>query len=169
MVLLQWFWHMAELDFERLMAVYREGNRENALDLYPDMPVEAAQRRAEQDFREYLQEDFFVHKGACYCVWEESGQYLSALRLEPWQDGLLLEALETHPDFRKQGYAKKLILAVQLELTGKRVYSHVSKKNKASLATHQSCGFSIIRDFVRMLDGTVSSRSWTLMWQANSK
>ena len=54
MVLLKWFWHMAELDFERLMAVYREGNRENALDLYPDMPVEAAQRRAEQDFREYL-------------------------------------------------------------------------------------------------------------------
>ena len=166
--MLRWFWRLRELDFERLMLVYREGNRENGWVQYPNLPADRALLQAEADFRMYLQEDFFLHKGACYCIWEENGLYLSALRLEPWQDGLLLEALETHPDFRKQGYAKRLILAVQSELKGKRVYSHVSKKNKASLATHRSCGFSIIRDSVRMLDGTVSSGSYTLMWEADS-
>jgi len=163
--LLRWFRNLAQLDFERLMAVYREGNRENALTLYPQMPVDAANLRAQEDFLAYLREDFFRHKGACYCVWEERGQYVSALRLEPWQDGLLLEALETHPDHRRKGYAKQLILAVQRELTGKRIYSHVHKKNKASLATHKACGFTVFRDTVRLLDGTVSAGSYTLKWE----
>ena len=57
-------------------------------------------------------EDFFRQKGAFYCLWKENGRTVSALRLEPFGDGLLLEALETMPEQPRRGYGKALILAV---------------------------------------------------------
>ena len=162
--MLLWANNVSELDFEKLMQVYREGNQENALEFYPDLEPERGQVRAEQDFLDYLTTDFFNRKGARYGIWEEAGNYITALRLEPWEDGLLLQALETHPDHRRCGFAKLLIREVQKCLPGITIYSHVSKRNKASLATHQSCGFCIHKDSVRLLDGTVSANGYTLCW-----
>ena len=59
-----------------------------------------------QDFYGFLCEDFFP-EGIC-CVWEENGRYVAALRLQRWQDGYLLEGLQTHPDHRGRGYAKQV-------------------------------------------------------------
>lgn len=64
---------------------------------------------AEEDFREYLSQVFFAAEGAAYFILEEAGRYVSALRLEPYEDGLLLEALETAPEERRKGYAAHLI------------------------------------------------------------
>ena len=50
----------------------------------------------------------------------------------------------------------------QLE-PGQRVYSHVSKRNQASLSTHFSCGFQIEKDYAVDLDGTVTTRQVTLL------
>ena len=90
--------------------------------------------------------------------------YRSALRLEPYQDGFLLEALETHPKHRRKGYAKKLISGVLERLpAGTRVYSHISKQNTPSIASHQACGFHTLVDYSVDTDGERSDHQVTMM------
>ena len=148
---------LEELDFSALMDIYIEGNLEKAEE-YGD----GGFLRAEREFYDYLREDFFRQRNAFYAVWTEKGKYVSALRLEPYGDGWLLEALETAPDHRKKGYAKALMGAV-LEYMGQAVvYSHVSRRNEASLKTHYACGFCKHLDHVVYLDGSVTHRAVTL-------
>lgn len=150
---------LAELDFPALMDIYIEGNREKA-DEYGDGGL----LQAEREFYDYLREDFFRQRDAFYAVWVEQGKYVSALRLEPYKDGWLLEALETAPADRKRGCAKELMGSV-LEMMGQSViYSHVSKRNEASLRTHYACGFVKHLDHVVYLDGSVSHRGITLQY-----
>ena len=143
-----------ELDFDSLMEVYLEGNRENGEDLYPEESPERQLELAKRDFGCYLRESFYRQENACYWLWSADGAYRSALRLEPYQDGLLLEALETHPNHRRRGYAKKLISAVLEQLpAGTRVYSHISKRNTPSIASHLACGFHKLLDYSVDTDG----------------
>ena len=100
-----------------------------------------------------------------YAVWEENGQYISAVRFEPYRDGILLEALETAPEHRGKGYAAKLVCAALLQLQLQKVYSHVSKKNTASLALHERCGFVKVLDYAAYIDGSVNRNAVTLCWQ----
>lgn len=157
--------HLRELSFEQLMAVYREGNEENGRILAPFDSQARQLWLAEGDFYSYLRDVFFLTPGTLYAVWTVQGRYVSALRLEPYKDGLLLEALETAPQERGKGYAAALIRAVQELLKDggvSRLYSHVGKQNAASLKTHQRCGFQIVADSAAYLDGTVSSRAYTM-------
>ena len=150
---------LEELDFPALMDIYIEGNREKA-DEYGDGGL----LQAEREFYDYLREDFFRQRDAFYAVWVEQGKYVSALRLEPYKDGWLLEALETAPADRKRGCAKELMGSV-LEMMGQSVvYSHVSKRNEASLRTHYACGFVKHLDHVVYLDGSVSHCGITLQY-----
>ena len=152
-----------DLDFPALMRLYREGNKENGAVFYPQEAPETRLALAERDFRAYLLEDFFSKSGVRYCIWEEHTVYLSALRLEPFDNGLLLEALETHPDHRLRGHAKALILAVLAKLPqGTRIYSHVDKENTPSLATHLRCGFSILHDYTVQSGGERCDYEYTL-------
>ena len=154
---------LAEINFSELMEVYREGNLMNARERYPDDNPEVQKIKAEGDFEDYLREDFFRVLKAFYAVWEESGSYCSALRIEPYQDGWLLEALETKPACRKQGYAARLVAAVLDQLPkGSCVYSHVGKRNAASLATHRRCGFEIALDYAEYVDGTITQNAYTM-------
>ena len=155
---------MQELNFSQLMAVYEEGNRENAQLFFPDLTEGQQMIRAEQSFYEYLREGFFPVPGAVYARWVENGNYMSALRLEPYEDGLLLEALETAPAQRRKGYAEQLIRAVQAQFSEK-IYSHVSKKNVASLAVHEKCGFRQVLDYAKYIDGSVSRTAVTLCYR----
>ncbi len=138
--------HMAALLPEQLMAVYRES-------LGDDLTLR-------QDFYTYLRHEFFTQPGAMLAVWKAQGIYVSALRLEPYRDGLLLTGLETHPEHRGRGYAQELLGAV-LSREGK-VYSHVDKRNLISLHVHQKAGFQIISDTAVYLDGSADSKCWTL-------
>ena len=152
---------LRDLNFSALMEVYLEGNREKAESDFSDLSTEQGIYQAEQDFYQYLWECFFKIPGACYGIWEEKGRYISALRWEPYQDGVLISALETAPAYRGQGYASKLLTAVLEELEGP-VYSHVSKHNTPSLCVHRKCGFQIISESAKYLDGSVNSRAYTL-------
>ena len=154
-----------DLSFSKLMGVYIEGNLENAEEFYPDLPEGQKLMQAEQDFYQYLNEVFFRTSGAVYAIWEAQGSYVSVLRLEPYRDGLLLEALETAPPSRRQGYAEKLIRAVQEQFSNQRIYSHVSKKNAASLQVHEKCGFRRISEYAAYIDGSVNQRACTLCWE----
>lgn len=157
---------LSELNFSKLMEVYAEGNVENGEYFFPEETPERQKMLAEERFGEYLREDFFRQKGACYAVLEEQGEYLSALRLEPYEDGLLLEALETKPNCRKKGYARELMRLTFARLpAGTKVYSHVSKRNEPSLAVHRACGFRVYLDYAVEVDGTVTRRCVTLAKQ----
>ena len=156
-----------EFTFGKLMDVYAEGNLENGQDLWPDETESRQIALAEQEFYNYLQQVFFRTNGAQYLIWEENGRYVSALRLEPYQDGLLLEALETLPQARRKGYAVRLIEA-SLEFVGNaKVYSHVHKQNVASLRTHEKCGFAKVLDYAVYADGSVNDRCCTLCHTPN--
>ena len=153
-----------QLDFQKLMEVYREGNRENGAMLYPDLSPDQQMIQAEQSFYQYLAEVFFSVPGAVYAIWVENSTYVSALRLEPYGDGLLLEALETAPAERRKGYAEKLIRAVQ-DTFAQKIYSHVSKKNTPSLAVHKKCGFRQVLDYAKYIDGSVVRNALTLCYR----
>ena len=160
---------MRELKFSQLMGVYEESNRENGEEFYPELPEGQQLLRAEQDFHQDLRECFFRTEGAMYAVWTEQGDYVSALRLEPYQDGLLLEALETAPNHRRKGYAAALIRAV-LELPEiSKVYAHVHKKNIASLRTHESCGFRRVLEHAVYIDGSVRTNSCTYCYENSAR
>lgn len=153
-----------QLNFRQLMEVYAEGNEENGEDMWPELNREQRLLRAEQAFYQYLAEGFFPVPSAVYAIWEENGKYVSALRLEPYEDGLLLEALETAPQCRRRGYGEKLIRAVQ-DAFPQKIYSHVSKKNVPSLAIHKKCGFRQVLDYAKYIDGSVARNAVTLQYR----
>ena len=131
------------LDFPMLMTVYGESNRENVLDgCAPDLAT------VEADFRFYLEHDFFTCPGAEYALWTTEDGYVSALRLRPWEDGLLLEGLETAPAFRRCGYAARLIRGVCAD-HALPLYAHVDKENISSLASFAACGFTRLLEYAR--------------------
>ncbi len=151
---------LRELNFSQLMEVYAESNRENGEEFYPQLSGGERLLQAEQDFYEYLRNSFFRTEGAYYALWVEKETCVSALRIEPYKDGVLLEALETAPDHRRKGYAKQLIQAV---LNGeKKVYSHVGKRNIASLKVHEACGFQRISEQAVYIDCSVNAKCCTL-------
>ena len=171
--MLKWIHNMNDLDFAALMEVYAEACLENGQEFWSDLPAEEQIRRSQEHFRTYLTEQFFANPEAVYAVWIIEGRYTSALRLEPKWDGLLMEALETRPDVRRQGHASALITAVQanfiqfppLDPPVMRIYSHVSKGNLPSLRTHDHCGFQRYRDHITRSDGTTNDRFYTMLWE----
>lgn len=154
-----------DLSFSKLMEVYEEGNLENGSELYPNLSAGEQLLRAEQDFYQYLNEIFFATPGAVYLIYTQQQRYCAALRLEPYKDGLLLEALETAPALRRKGYAAALLREMKVVLTqqgGGSVYSHVSKRNEASLRAHLGAGFEKVVDYAVYADGSVLHNLYTL-------
>ena len=156
---------LRQIDFAQLMAVYEESNRENGVEFYSQLPEGQQLLEAEQDFYNYLRTGFFTSQGDRYCIWEENGTYRSALRLQRYQDGLLLEALETHPGYRGRGYAKQLILTVLETVECDRVYVHISRRNAPSIAVHTACGFRKILNHSTYADGSVNSHCATYLYE----
>ncbi len=141
----------ADLDGSRLMTVYAESNLENTDYFFPDMADKAmAARKVEEGFLQFLREEFFAGPSPAYYVLEEAGEWVSALRLNEVQPGLYyLEALETRPDRRRQGYAARLLREVVDHLKTKgpfRIRDCVSKGNEPSVRTHLACGFTIVSE-----------------------
>ena len=151
---------MSELDAEQLLSVCRQTITNQQTDAVANVALQA-----ERDFLSYLREIFFR-----ICAWVIDGHYVSAVRFEPYRDGILLESLETKPSERRKGYAQALVsqsLAV-LKQTGYRtVYSHIAKGNEPSIALHGKCGFKECSDTATLIDGTVSSRYCTMAYELN--
>lgn len=159
---------MNELSFGQLMEVYVEGCLERGQELYPEEPEPRQIALGEQEFYQYLHQVFFRTQGAVYAMWEVDGKYASALRLEPYRDGLLLEALETAPCQRRRGHAKNLILKVMERTGGTIIYSHVSKSNLPSIKTHESCGFRKRLNYAVCADGSVMHHMYTYCFEPNT-
>lgn len=159
---------MRDLLFGQIMAVYEQSHLEQGRQQWPDEAEGRQLALAEQAFFDYLRQCFFTLPGATICVWQVDGRYVSALRLEPWKDGLLLTGLETAPEQQGKGYACDLIRGVQGYLAQQgtvRLYSHINKHNKASIAVHKKCGFKKILDHANFLDGSIDCYSGTYIYE----
>jgi ribosomal protein S18 acetylase RimI-like enzyme len=147
-------------DAAQWMAVYREGNQENADYFRRTLAQE------EENFAAFLRE-FLENPENTYYIWEENSQWLAALRLSRQEDFYYLEALETAPDHRRKGYGKTLLRAVceKLEESGPvTIRDTVSKRNLPSLRTHRACGFAIEQD-PAMEDGRPNDRCCGLVYR----
>lgn len=162
-----------DIDKERLMDVYSEGNLKNASYFYPEeTDIEAAVDKVKDGFMEFLQKDFFAHDDATYWVLEENGAWVSALRTCMVKPGTYyLEALETPPAQRNRGFASKLMLEVleTMKQEGSfQLYDCVSKKNTPSLKTHLKCGFTIAtEDGYDYLNNAVEVRDYGMVYYYN--
>lgn len=163
--MLKWITNLKEISFPMLMEVYAETNGKTAGEEWPDLPRGFALEKAEREFYDYLQTVFFRTQGTVYALWEVNDKYVSALRLEPYRKGLLIAALETAPQERRKGYGRALLQAVIDRTEGTKLYSHVEKHNKASMALHESCGFRQESDFAVYLDGSVNYRGCTMCYR----
>lgn len=151
--------NLRELDFSALTAVYEEGLRRRAR-----RNMSSGIWEETQELFWYLQEDFFCLPGAVYMIWEDAGIYRSALRLRPYRDGLLMDGLETAPGDRRRGYAGELLRQSLIWAGERPVYSHVDKRNRASLCLHAACGFHLLEDHAVLLDGTLTRDCLTLRY-----
>ena len=160
--------NLHQIRFHDLMQVYSESNSRTGEEEWPGLPAELSREMAEQSFYQYLKDIFFPVEGALCAIWAADGAYVSTLRIEPYRDGLLLEGLETAPEHRKRGYALLLVRAVQKMLCEKgpvKLYSHVSKKNLPSRKLHEKCGFRYFSDCAAYIDGSVSFRACTYLFE----
>ena len=146
---------MSQLSFSQIKRVYEQSILETAHREYPGQDDGVLQ--AEMDMYDYLRNVFFKTTGAYICQWEEAGEVVSVLRLEPYRDGLLVTGLETAPSSRGNRFASSLLGASVAQLEGRTpVYAHIHRSNKASIAVHRRCGFKIIANFSTFLDGSTS-------------
>ena len=152
-----------ELDIGQLTHVCEESIRINGRESYPGLSENMQILQSEQDFYESVKL-YFGDNAAIFAVWMSEGVYVAALRIEPYADGFLLSCLETAPEMRRRGYAAALIQGTVscLSQQGGKLYSHVDKKNTASLNLHMACGFERILEHAVYLDGSVYHSSCTL-------
>ncbi|MBE5906465.1 MAG: GNAT family N-acetyltransferase [Lachnospiraceae bacterium] len=163
---------LESMNLQKLMEIYREGNEENISYFFPDETDRlAGLRKVEQKFHDYLKTDFFSKEGNIYYVLEEEGNWISAIRLFPVEgkkNTFYAEALETAPEYRRKGYAKKMmnLLFGKLKEDGSfEITDTVNKKNEASLKLHLACGFEIFKDpAVCVLNGHVDERAYTMRY-----
>ena len=140
-----------ELDERKLMDVYAESNDENTDFFFPDESnKDMAIQKVEAGFLYFLKNEFFGQAEATVWILEEDDAWISALRTCRIQNDIYyLEALETRPDQRKKGYGSLLLSGVRNVLNEGgpfRLCDCVSKKNTASLRTHEKCGFQIVAE-----------------------
>ena len=143
-----------KLDFSKLTALCGEEIQQIRKAYFNQFDLSEGLIKAENDFYHYLKASFFA-VGGLYFIQTEGERYVCAVRFDPYEEGLLLNALVTAPEFRRRGYAYGLLRYAFEYITDKNIYSHVSVRNIASLNLHEKLGFSLIYDYARMLNGSV--------------
>lgn len=145
---------MEQIRYAELMRVYAETNREYGKQVYPKSSEAERLLFAEQDLYDYLR--FVLMSGGWFAAWKTSDGYQSALRLEPYKDGLLITALETAPEVRLMGYADALLSGIRQNFASSVIYAHIFNDNKISVHLHEKNGFVRIENCAEFIDGTVS-------------
>lgn len=167
--MLEVFNSLQNISIKKLMEIYDNDIHDDTIAVDMHHTPKPTDICIENDFYEYLRTDFFTKKNRFYCIWVEDSEYRAALRIEEYEDGYLLHALQTHPAHRRQGYGELLVSATLQYLADSgscTVYSHVYRNNQPSFQLHKKCGFKVKSDFARFLDGTVTSKAITLIYNS---
>ena len=152
--MLQVITSFGQLPYGALMKIYEKSNREQGEREWPWETPDRQLALAEEAFCTYLSTCFFKTPGAACHLWLEGEKPVSALRREPYRDGVLLTALETAPSETGKGYATKLLTHTLELLKAEKVYVHIHRSNAASQAVHRRCGFVRTSQGARLLDGS---------------
>ena len=162
--MLKIFHSFQDADIGKLVAVYEQSNIESGALNYPNFLSNLQILYAEQDMYAYLKL-FFKQPQSFYAIWDVEGEYMAALRVEPYDDGVIFAGLETKPAARGNGYATNLVRTT-VQHCGNigihKIYSHVDKKNTISLAVHRACGFERIGETAAYVDKSIVPSSCTL-------
>ncbi len=131
--------------------IFKESSTENAIAWYPELTASEALKKYEDGFLAYMQEIFRKEHGALALL-SQDGIYVSSLRLYPRDPNtFLMEALETKPDRRKQGFASEIIrrtISCLEEKHGRiELISYTGKRNIASQHAHLAAGMKQICDY----------------------
>ena len=93
--------------------------------------------------------------------------------LEKLKEGLAIEQvfelvaeLGGEPQMKGDFFVSKTICHNPTGFGSYKLYSHVEKNNKSSLAVHQKCSFQRISEHAVYIDGSVSNSACTLCYEA---
>ncbi|MBQ8038276.1 MAG: GNAT family N-acetyltransferase, partial [Lachnospiraceae bacterium] len=104
------FGKMNEQEMHRMVReVYPEGCIENAREKYLEREDLTRAIQEEEDYFVGFLKRFMENEKNRYYVLEDDGKWVSALRLTKLDGFYYLEALETAPEHRRNGYAEALI------------------------------------------------------------
>jgi len=152
---------ITKLNFEMLAALQARQIELARKKNYRHLSKQEGMTCAKQDYYEYLRDVFFSRMHGEIYIYEEDGCYICGVCFEPYKDGLLLNSLVTLKDYRRKGYAEKLLVFALEHLNGRPVYSHIHENNFASIRLHEKLGFQFLYSYGHMLDGTVRSNHFT--------
>lgn len=164
------FEQMKEQEMYRLVReVYPEGSLEIAQEKNPELEDLSEAIREEEEYFVGFLKRFMESEQNRYYVLDIDGRWVSALRLTRLDGFYYLEALETAPEYRRNGYAAQLIgevIALIKEGGEVTIRSNVNKSNVASLVTHKKCGFSIeLENGVNCLTGEVRDYVYGMIYE----
>lgn len=156
-----------DLSLDELCSVYEEQIAQQGAIRWKSFDSEKQILFSQKEFIDSVYDFFFLHIGG-YAIWQEE-HYVCAMRFENYRDGFLISCLETAPQYRRNGFAERLVrdFIVVANEQNKPIYSHIAKGNIASIRLHQKCGFRECSNFAVLLDGTVSSRYSTFKKDSN--
>ncbi len=168
--MLQEIQSLNKLPIAQLLPIYLPDNSQEGKKRWPDESTVRQLALAEDSFRDYLRWCFFKTPGARYFLWTLDSVPVSALRCEPYRDGVLLSALATDPNRMNNGYATLLVEQVIAALADRgvcKIYAHIHRRNQASIRVHQKTGFIKLREGAVLLDGSYHNHYDTYL-RANS-
>lgn len=143
-----------KIEFHKLILLCADEIEQTRIRRYKKYSIQQGLFQAESDFYHYLKSSFFA-VGGLYFIYEHDDRYVSAVRLEPYERGVLLNSLITKLEMRRNGYAEKLLHYALAYFEKTIVYSHVHVHNKPSRALHEKMGFKLSLEYARLLDGSL--------------
>ena len=150
-----------KLDFLKICDVYKDDLERKRKIRHRLIAKSEGATLVKQEYLRYLEDVFFGQYNGKLFVYQDYDRYLSAVCIEPFKDGLLLDSLVTVPEARRRGYAKKLIDYALDYCKTRPVYAHIHYNNKASRLLHEKIGFSLLCEYAHMLDGSIRNDHFT--------
>ena len=111
--------------------------------------IHLAQLEIKKNYLDYLKSLPESNSFKFYCIIKEEDIIVAMARIIKKDNYHYVEGLETHRNFRQKGYGKKCLSEVLTNCKSNdisKVYSKVRKYKLASLNTHISCGFQVLKE-----------------------
>ena len=149
-----------DLSFMKLTELYKDNIESNRIKHYSKMGEIGGRFQAENDLYYYIKDVFFKQSNGTYLIYQCEDKYVSGLRFERYEDGVLLNALMTSKEYRRKGFAS-LLLHHLIQNVQDPIYSHIHCDNTASILLHKRFGFELLCDHSFLLDGSFSDEHFT--------
>lgn len=161
-----------DINFDLLFEVYKNVSEKQMEDYYPGLSYEDAVKEYKIEYGEFI-EKFLKNPKNFMAINIKEDIYVTAFRLikiNKESTEFYLEALETHSDYLRKGYASELISETLKVLSfdkAIKVKCAIKKTNKGSLRTHEKCGFKIDKNYTVFEDGIIHKDTYSMIYNPN--